>query len=358
LNNSHPVGSTVPEQVRSQPPNAEDRLWEKWGCAVIVVATLLTAIQRCLAFALLGQRLQLGSQTAQQLLEFLFGKAPFSVFDIVFGLEVPSETWVALFRIRSLLVVFFQAAHLGLNLCALYFPLQGISKLSERSRLARPLASGGYAAAYVVLAMLITLVPLGVISLVTTPTGTASIQTAQYSNDELGIAFEYPDYLSIQTDERHERGSGGELVTLSSVIADSSDSPVMIAVRVIDDPSLHEMYPDLYPPDDKALRIMTTSDIIGFYDSASDEEFAEIQAVREQAVIMEVCGFPAAAYAFGVDTTDLGHVYVRGALVITDRRDISLFVTGSNAPGANGGVEPAYVDGLWSQLIQSLRLEF
>ncbi len=114
----------------------EDGVFEKWGCAIFILAAILLGIQRYIAFAFLYQMGMQGNQAAQQLHMFLFGSPPYSIIDILLGFEISDQGLFFLFQPHNWLLGLIQAIHFGLNVGLAYIPfllLAGIIKLTKKS---------------------------------------------------------------------------------------------------------------------------------------------------------------------------------------------------------------------------------
>lgn len=179
-----------------------------------------------------------------------------------------------------------------------------------------------------------------------------------YSNLEAGISFKYPDYLSIQTDTDKQRGESGELIRMTAISATSSNPTVAVVVRIIEDPLRNQMYPDQYPPDEDLFKLLVVGDMGDLsYDDTEINESA-IMSASKNARTTKINGHHAATYNLGLDNRDIGHISVRGALVITEKRDISLFVIGSDEPDAPGSVSSKTIDDIWSRFVETLKIDY
>jgi hypothetical protein len=108
--------------------------FEKWGCAIFILATVLLTLERYLIFAVLLQQADRGNQAAEHLVVFLFGNPPFSIFDVLLGLSLPDEGLLFLLQPRNLVVLAIQAAHFGMNLGLVYIPFWFVSKIRQAAR--------------------------------------------------------------------------------------------------------------------------------------------------------------------------------------------------------------------------------
>jgi hypothetical protein len=180
-----------------------------------------------------------------------------------------------------------------------------------------------------------------------------------YSNPEAGINFSYPVFMTIQDDIQKDRGPGGELITMTTVSATSNDPVVGFLVRVIEDPLRNQMYPGLYPVmPDGPFRTLVVGEITGLNYPKSDANSSAAIAASNNAIITSIAGYQAATYQASLEGTPIGHVRLRGALVITEKRDISLYLIASDEADAPGSVDSSFVDALWSRLLAGLHIDF
>lgn len=145
---------------------------------------------------------------------------------------------------------------------------------------------------------------------------------------------------------------------MTSVAAASDDPFIAVFVRIIEDPLRNEMFPNLYPPSADTLKILAVGDITDIEQDKTPANQSATISASENALVSRISGFDAVEYRVGLDSRTFGHRYVRGALVITPTRDISLYVVGSDEPGVSGSVEPRDVDALWDTFVDSLVIDF
>ena len=179
---------------------------------------------------------------------------------------------------------------------------------------------------------------------------TSSVNWEWYSNNEAGLRYQYPDFLTIQTDTQKDRGPSGELIKTVNVSAIATEPVVGLMVRVIEDPLRDQMFPNSYPPSEELFHILIVGDI-------DDLNFDDTEG-NKSAVMTTISGFDAATYQLGLDNREIGHMYVRGALIITPLRDISLYIIGSDESNAPDSVTPKFIDDLWSKLLNSIEIDY
>ncbi len=187
---------------------------------------------------------------------------------------------------------------------------------------------------------------------------TSSVNWEWYSNNEAGLSFQYPDFLTIQTDTQKDRGPSGELITMVNVTAIATEPVVGLMVRGIEDPLRDQMFPNLYPPSEQTFRILVVSDIADLTYDDTESNKSSIMTAGERSVMTTISGFDAATYHLGLDNMEIGHIYIRGALVITPVRDISLYIIGSDESNAPDSVSSKYIDDLWSKFVNSLEIDY
>jgi len=122
------------------------------------------------------------------------------------------------------------------------------------------------------------------------------IQYTTYREPETGVQFEHPTFLAPTSEVNKQRTDLGTVFTVVQITAESTNPAGFMYVRIIEDPTRNEMFPELYPPDDQSLRLLAMGDIADF--QFKEEELPEselIEAARD-ARIIEVDGFPAAEW--------------------------------------------------------------
>lgn len=111
----------------------DDTVFTKHGMKIFVIAIILFAAQRVVAFLTLGILAQ-DIYPLRDVVIFLFGAPPFSFFDILLGLDLETEGLVMLFQPRNWVIIIIQALHFSLNLGLSYFPFFILEKLKKGNR--------------------------------------------------------------------------------------------------------------------------------------------------------------------------------------------------------------------------------
>jgi hypothetical protein len=305
-----------------------------------------------------------GSPVAFSARSFLFGEPPYSVFDVLLGFVVPDEGLLYLLQPRNLALAFAQAIHFGINFGLATLPfwlLSRIHRLRGRSRLLGYVGCAG-----------LLLIPLGLVVYAcvrsTTHAGVpptqgaipvATVQDKVYCSEEYGISFRHPEYLELHSDLTKDRAPAGTVAQMISISAASFDPLTGIFVRIIEDPLRNEVYPEMYPPGWSALRVLTSGDLANLsYGDDTPETRAAVLEASDRITKTRIGGYDAGSYRLALDDSFPGHLYMRGAHVMTERRDLSLLVVGSDEPGVSGSVGAAYIDSLWGELVESLQIDF
>jgi len=119
-----------------QSHDTQDEVFGKYGCAVLIIASVLFAVQRFILFSWLLYQASLGRAFAPSAAEFLFGNPPYTLTDILLGLEFPDEGLLYLLQPHNLAIAVTQAAHFGLTIGLVYIPffLFGKARTSPRYR--------------------------------------------------------------------------------------------------------------------------------------------------------------------------------------------------------------------------------
>jgi hypothetical protein len=179
----------------------------------------------------------------------------------------------------------------------------------------------------------------------------------RYRDTDAGVSFEHPSFLSPQSETTKERTDLGTIFAVTFISAESVDPAVFLFLRIIEDPTRNEMFPELYPPDDQALKLLVLGDISGFQFTEAELSERELYEAYESARIVEIDGYSSAEYTFNPKDTAIGDAYVQGALIVTDRRDISVALVSSIEEGVKGSLSSAEADEIWKRLKSSLSFE-
>ena len=105
-----------------QSHDTQDEVFGKYGCAVLIIASVLFAVQRFILFSWLLYQASLGRAFAPSAAEFLFGNPPYTLTDILLGLEFPDEGLLYVLQPHNLAIAVTQAAHFGLTIGLVYIP--------------------------------------------------------------------------------------------------------------------------------------------------------------------------------------------------------------------------------------------
>jgi len=180
--------------------------------------------------------------------------------------------------------------------------------------------------------------------------------TKHYSDAEAGVSFDYPDYLQLQPVQRETVEQGGGSVTTSVTYGASQNPPVGIGLRVAEGHQVQGYYPGAYPPTDSLLRDFVSAEIRNVNAGTVVERENAALAGGREAEIGTVDGHPAALFTASVRETG-GTTYIRGAVLMTETKALSLMVLGAVVPNTQGYVQPELIDQLWSQIIESLQVD-
>jgi len=180
-------------------------------------------------------------------------------------------------------------------------------------------------------------------------------QYALYQHPDVSVTFHYPDFLVPSTDIQKDRAPSGIVRRLEQVEMSSSNPVVGLLVRVNEDAELTSE-PDWYPPDPELLRTYASLNLGQLSVPDTDENTrAATEAVRA-ATTTTISGYPALTFSYGASGSPVGHIYVRGGIMISPNHLIELFVFGSDESGVLGSVSREYVDTVWVELESSFRL--
>ena len=105
----HMENRALAETVRPSGSGAE-----RFEPPIAILAFALYVLERCLAFAFLLNRAEAGGGWESRLLAFLFGSAPYSILDILFGFDTPAG-WIGFLSPRNILQAVLQVVHFLIN---------------------------------------------------------------------------------------------------------------------------------------------------------------------------------------------------------------------------------------------------
>ena len=133
---------------------------------------------------------------------------------------------------------------------------------------------------------------------------------------------------------------------------------MILLVQTIEDPLRNEMFPALYPPTDTTLHLLVISSLSSLQFTHAQENMDEMDRAATNAVITSVSGFPAATFGLPLKGTPYGDVYMRGALIITDNRDVMALLFGADEQDTPGWVSRDVIDRLWERFASTLKLSY
>jgi hypothetical protein len=331
----------------------DDRL----GCVSLLLAAIFVAIERVFLFNELGQS---ASSAAMHLHSLLFGPPPYSFFDLLLGFQVPDDGIIFFLQPRNLLVATTQAIHLGINIAIVYaliWAIAGIHRVAKKYLLIRVVVWS------IVLLLFLSMVVNG-FHYVSRKTATSIDPTFGkeldlFSNSQIGIEFNYPSIFTTTTERDATRGIDGELLIMHRISAMSTSAIVGFIFDIVEDPLIDASISLNYasPPDD-VLRAMVTSELAHLNYPSTNSNIEALIDASENAQISTLAGHNAASYTTSFEETELGHVFVRGAMIVTPRRNISLIVFGCDEPDIEGSVTHEEIIGTWTKITSSLRVEY
>ena len=349
--------------VPSTTSEHEDPVTRRWGWAVLIIAALLFAIERYILFSVLVPLSAAGSQAAAQALAFLYGNPPYSIFNVLLGFQIPDEGLMFLLQPHNMLLGFTQALHYGINLGLAFAPFWLLEKLKAKTQ-PRPFLRLGRRVALVLALVCLIIAGITCINSTRGSSGRGSSTPAsdsreyvRFTDSEFGVQFEHPGTMvpEVTQDSRVE-GS----VTLSSITARFVDRREVTSIlfQAVDDPSLASS-PGWYPPSEIQLRIFAASDLGSLSVDRTSDNNSAIDGALDAASVDSVAGFPALTYRVFLNDSDLGYIYVRGAIIVTPARTCTLMAIGglSAESAIHEPVIPERVDEIWSRLLATIALE-
>ncbi len=127
-------------------------------------------------------------------------------------------------------------------------------------------------------------------------------------------------------------------------------------ISIIEDPTRETRFPSLYPPDEDSLRAILISEVGRLRSVSTELSQQDLIEAIERATITTICGYPAAEYTVAAPNTPIGDALIRGALVVTDAWDVSVYLFGSVEPDVGGSLTLSQVEVIWDRLTASLEL--
>ncbi len=179
-----------------------------------------------------------------------------------------------------------------------------------------------------------------------------------FDNSELGISFMYPDILEINTQTDNQRTDFGTIIKFSTILGVSNDPVLSIGIRIIEDPSRNIMFPELYPPDDMAIKLLVLGDITEIPLVEGESYKSEIENAYNNLIINSFIGFPSAEYKLSPLDTAIGDAVIYGILIISEKRDISIKFIASIEPNTKGSVSEEFSEEIWSEILNSIQIDY
>jgi len=112
----------VTQTSSPQSHDKQDEVFGRFGCAILFLAALLFGAQRFVLFSWLLHQWSVGHAFAPSATEFLFGNPPYTLTDILLGLEFPDEGLIHLLQPHNLTIAVTQAVHYGIAIGLVYIP--------------------------------------------------------------------------------------------------------------------------------------------------------------------------------------------------------------------------------------------
>jgi hypothetical protein len=103
---------------------------EQFEFQIGILALVLYVLERCAAFAFLQSRIAVAGAIESRIMEFFFGRAPYSVFDIVLGFG-PPENMLEILNPINILKAGLQAGHFLVNWLIVGLPFRVYLKFTN-----------------------------------------------------------------------------------------------------------------------------------------------------------------------------------------------------------------------------------
>ena len=175
---------------------------------------------------------------------------------------------------------------------------------------------------------------------------------------ENGLSFQYPADFSISTEEKIKPESNGQAGKLTTISLKNSDSSTIIKIDLIEDPLRDVMFPGQYPPSENLLRGFVAGEIGNINISKSEANESAGKEAIEKAEIKPISSHHAALFKAQFEDEKFGEIYLRGAVVVTEKRDINIIMLGISGVSENQIVNSEFIDKLWSEIINSISITY
>jgi hypothetical protein len=181
---------------------------------------------------------------------------------------------------------------------------------------------------------------------------------SSYVDEDWDISFFYPSTMVPQskTDSRIENN-----VKVSSNTIQLSDrkETSIVFIQIAEDP-LVTYDPEWFPPSNSQLKIFAALDIGILQFEKSEQNKKTIDSALQTAEYDDICDFPSIRYRIFLNDTQYGHIYVRGASVITPIRSYTIMVIGglSKEGQIHKTVKPERVDEIWNKLLETISISY
>ena len=92
-----------------------------------------------------------------------------------------------------------------------------------------------------------------------------------------------------------------------------------------------------------------------FEDKISEEEFDESY---QNIIITKYAGYPAAEYKLTPINTTIGDAILYGAVIVSNKREVSIKLIVSIEPDIEGSVTEEYANEIWVEILKSMHIDY
>lgn len=179
-----------------------------------------------------------------------------------------------------------------------------------------------------------------------------------YKNSEIGISFQYPEYMKLETNINH-----GGTIEFEEIYTSESIGPlVFLFISIIEEPP-NELYPEhLRQTDDliiSSAKYRIENPEMLLVDRGITTDLNSINDAIDSIFIKEISGYKAVTYQEIIKESFWGKAYINGTIIYTDTRSIEAIIMGVLEPSQENinGVTIDYIDNVWENFIRSLVID-
>jgi len=179
-----------------------------------------------------------------------------------------------------------------------------------------------------------------------------------YSDSNVGISFDYPDYMTINTDIIEDKG---KVQYIEIYTSHTSGKIALIYISTNEDPPF-ELLPERVRLSDELLRIDAEYRINNFDLLLIDRGISIDEKSKNDALnsieITSWKGYKSTFFHAMLNSSFWGDLYVKSAHIYTDEREIEIVLIGGLEPPKPFDITVEYIDDLWNNFLESLIIDY